>query len=208
MRLSNITAVFFDFDGVLCTDRFYTTLMPEYPHVVDWISNHIFSGEKYCDRWMRGEFDYRQINRIIAEATGISHALLDERLVASVSLMKVNLELVKFAEKLQEKGVKVALVTNNMDVFNEITIPVKQLDKTFPEIVNSCDFMLMKQDENGRLFDIALQKLGLASYEGVLLIDDTLIYCDIFKAKGGQVYRYSNQVDFLQWAKDFVLSSA
>jgi len=207
VRLSNITTAFFDFDGVLCTDRFYTTLMPEYPHVVEWIGSHIFSGEKYCDRWMRGEFMWRDINKVIADATGISHELLNELFVNSVRLMKINQYLIKFAEKLQIKGIKTAIVTGNMDIFNEITVPEKHLDKTFPVIVNSYDYKLMKQDENGRLFDIALNKLGLYSYDGVLLVDDTPAYCELFKNKGGQVYQYSNQIAFERWAKDFIASS-
>jgi FMN phosphatase YigB (HAD superfamily) len=197
--MSKISAVFFDFDGVLCTDRFYSTLIPAYPHIVDWIGNHIFSGEKYCDRWMRGEFTYRRINQIISNATGIPLETLNDLFVASVRQMTINSALIKLAEKLKGKHIKTALVTNNMDVFNEITIPEKELDKTFPVIVNSYNFKMMKQDENGRLFDIALNRLGLSSYEGVLLIDDSIGCCAIFKQKGGEVYQYSNQNDFEEW---------
>jgi len=204
--MSQISAVFFDFDGVLCTDRFFAALKPDYPQVQEWISQHVFGGEKYGDRWMRGEFTYRQINRIIAGATGISNDLLDKVLIAGVGRMKVNAALIQFAEKLKQNDIKVALVTNNMDVFNEITIPVKQLDRTFPLIVNSCDFKLLKQDENGRLFDIAREKLSFATFKDILLIDDSVTYCEIFKEKGGKIYQYSNQADFFQWAKDFVPS--
>jgi len=55
---------------------------------------------------------------------------------------------------------------------------------------------------NGRLFDIALRMLGLHSFKGVLLVDDTKTYCDIFKKKGGEVYQYSSQEDFSQWSKN------
>jgi FMN phosphatase YigB (HAD superfamily) len=200
--MPEISAVFFDFDGVLCTDRFYSTLLPDYPHVLDFIGEHIFGGEKYCDRWMRGEFTYRQINKIISDATGIPLEKLHTLLISSVRRMTVNPSLIHFAEKLNKRDIKTALVTNNMDVFNEITIPDKRLDKVFPVIVNSYDFKLMKQDENGRLFDIALKKLGLGSYEGVLLIDDTPAYCEIFRQKGGNPYRYSGPADFNGWIKD------
>jgi FMN phosphatase YigB (HAD superfamily) len=203
--MSTISTVFFDFDGVLCTDRFFAALKPDYPDVQEWISQHIFGGEKYGDRWMRGELNYRQINRIIAEATGISPELLDKLLISGVGRMKVNAALIQFAENLKQNDIKVALVTNNMDVFSEIIVPVKKLDKTFSIIVNSFEYGLMKQDKNGRLFDIALNWLGLNSFDGVLLIDDTPVYCDIFKAKGGQVYQYSNQADFLQWAEKLTI---
>jgi len=202
--MPEISVVFLDFDGVLCTDRFYTTLMPEYPQALEWIGEHIFSGEKYCDRWMRGEFTYRDINRIISDSTGIYPEVLNELLVSSVRQMKINRALIQFAEKLKKKAIKTALVTNNMDVFNEITVPEKHLDKTFPVIVNSCDFKIMKQDENGRLFDIALHRLGLSSYEGVLLVDDSVTYCDIFKEKGGMVYQYSDQQTFESWVNNYI----
>jgi FMN phosphatase YigB (HAD superfamily) len=179
--------------------------MPEYPQVLDWISRHIFSGEKYGDRWMRGGLTYRQINRIISEATGISQDLLNERLIPSVRRMKVNPSLIQLAENLKTRGIQVALVTNNMDVFNQVTIPEKQLDKTFPVIINSCNHGLMKQDENGRLFDIAREKLGLPDFKDILLIDDSVTYCDIFKAKGGQAYFYRDQEAFLGWAETMVL---
>ena len=197
-----MSAVFFDFDGVLCTDRFYTTLIPEYPQALEWIGEHIFSGEKYCDRWMRGEFTYQQINSLISNATGIPLERLNELLITSVRRMKVNTALIRLAETIKNKDIKTALVTNNMDIFNEITVPEKHLGKTFPVIVNSCDFKLMKQDENGRLFDIALHRLGLGSYEGVLLVDDSVTYCDIFREKGGEVYQYSDQQAFELWTKN------
>jgi FMN phosphatase YigB (HAD superfamily) len=202
--MDKFAAVFFDFDGVLCTDRFYTTLLPDYPQVVDWISAHVFSGEKYCDNWMRGELNWHDINNIIARATTVSPRLLDERLLSSVRKMTVNPALMQFAEALKQKGVKVALVTSNMDVFNEITVPEKHLDETFPVIANSYDYKLMKHDENGRLFDIALRRLGLRSYEGVLLIDDSPICCDIFIEKGGEAYRYTGLSAFEEWSKALI----
>jgi FMN phosphatase YigB (HAD superfamily) len=193
--MSKISAVFFDFDGVLCTDKFYSTLVPDYPKVFSWVGEHIFGGEKYCDRWMRGEFTYRQINKITSDATGIFYEQLNKKLLTSVRRMKVNPSLMH---------IKTALVTNNMDVFNEITISEKRLDNTFPVIVNSYDYKIMKQDENGRLFDIALSRLGLSSYEGVLLIDDSMTYCNIFKEKGGLTYHYSEQKDFELWVKSWM----
>jgi FMN phosphatase YigB (HAD superfamily) len=202
--MSNLNAVFFDFDGVLCTDRFYTTLEPDYPQVINWINQHVFGGEKYADRWMRGEYTYRQINKIIADATGIPYPLLNERMLASIHLMKVNPVVLQFAEDLKKKSIKTAIVTGNMDVFDEITVPEKKLDKIFPVIVNSWDFKLMKQDENGILFDIALQRLGLYSYKGVTLVDDSLAYCDMFKEKGGDYYHYTDQEAFEKWAKELL----
>jgi FMN phosphatase YigB (HAD superfamily) len=200
--MSPLSTVFFDFDGVLCHDRYYTTLQPDYPHVMKFVNEAIFGGEqKYADRWMRGEFTYQQINRIIADSTGIPFGQLNELFLASVRQMRLNPTLLQFAENLKQRGAAIALVTGNMDVFNEVTVPEKGLDKLFPVIVNSFDHRLMKQDENGRLFDVALGKLGLASYQGTWLIDDSLLACAIFEAKGGRAYHYSDQANFEQWAE-------
>jgi FMN phosphatase YigB (HAD superfamily) len=204
VKLANITAVFFDFDGVLGTDRFYTTLGPEYAAVTHWINRNVFSGEKYCDAWMRGELSWWDINKIIAAATGMDCELLDEKLEESVRLMQVNHVLIELAEKLKRSGIKVALVTNNMDIFNDITVPEKGLDKVFPVIVNSFDCKLMKHDEDGRIFDIAREKLGLPDFKDILLFDDTQTYCEIFRKKGGQAFQYENQEAFLKWVKDSI----
>ena len=202
--MQNLSAVFFDFDGVLCTDRFYATLEPEYPNVTEWINRHVFGGESYFVRWMRGEFTHRQINAIIAEKTGLEFDKLNELFIRSVRQMKINAAVIEFAKALQQKNVKTALVTGNMDIFNEITVPEKQLDKIFPVIVNSYDYKLLKIDDNGRLFDIALKKLGLASYEGVSLIDDSFTHCQIFHEKGGEFFHYTNVIEFEQWTKQFL----
>jgi FMN phosphatase YigB (HAD superfamily) len=201
--MSKLIAVLFDFDGVLCTDRFYTTLEPEYPDVISWINRHVFGGENYFVRWMRGEYTHRQINAIIAEKTGLEFNKLNELFIESVRQMKINPVVIEFAKKLQHKNIKTALVTGNMDIFNEITVPEKQLDKVFPVIVNSYDFNLLKVDENGKLFDIALHQLGLASCEGVILVDDSLTHGQIFKEKGGEFFYYTGQEAFEKWAKEF-----
>jgi FMN phosphatase YigB (HAD superfamily) len=194
--------LFFDFDGVLCKDRFYTTLIPQYPDVYQFISNAIFGGEqKYAERWMRGQFSYHEINQLISEATGIPLNTLSELFFDSVRQMRVNLQLIEFAETIKEKGFHIALVTNNMDIFNEITIPEKGLDRLFPVIVNSFDYGIMKHEKGGRLFDIALAKMGLDSYEDVWLIDDSPLVCTIFSGKGGHAYQYNDQAEFEQWIK-------
>ena len=195
-------AVFFDFDGVLCTDRFYTNLEPDFPSAIRFIDETIFNGaDNYADRWMRGEYTYHEINRLIAEVTGVPFEKLTRLFIESVRRMRVSSTLTQFALYLIQKGIKIALVTNNMDIFNEVTIPEKKLAEIFPVIVNSFDYKRMKHDDNGKLFDIALEKVGLDSYQGICLIDDYLSNCALFSAKGGYAYRYSGIEPFITWAQ-------
>ena len=146
--------------------------------------------------WMRGKYSYQEINGVISDATGVPFSKVTELFKTGVRQMRINPALIQFALSLKRRGIRIALVTNNMDIFNEITIPEKNLADVFPVIINSFDYKLMKQDENGKLFDIALVKLGLDSYQGVYLIDDSPTYCTIFTAKGGNAYQYSGQKEF------------
>jgi FMN phosphatase YigB (HAD superfamily) len=202
--MQQLRAVLFDFDGVLCTDHFYTTLKQKYPQVIKFINENIFSGpQHYADRWMKGEFSYHQINKLISDTTGIPFEELTELFKTSVRQMKISPALIQLALLLKKRGTKIALVTGNMDIFNEITIPEKHLADIFSVIVNSCDYKMGKYDDNGKLFDIALEKLGLSSFQGVLLVDDSLTSCTIFTAKGGLAHQYSGQAELELWLKRF-----
>jgi FMN phosphatase YigB (HAD superfamily) len=202
------SAVFFDFDGVLCTDYFYTTLEQDYPEVRRYINANIFGGPgKYPERWMRAELTYRDINKIISDATGITFERLTGLFKESVRLMRINPTLIQFALELKRAGIKTALVTGNMDIFNEITVPEKKLAEVFPVIINSFDYRMMKRDENGKLFDIALKKLGLDSYQGTWIIDDSPDICALFTAKGGRAHRFSGMREFELWLEQIFYPS-
>ncbi len=122
-------AVFFDFDGVLSTDRFYSTLVTQYPKVCEYKDNVIFRGqEKFGDRWMRGEFTYKQINQMIADATGVPFEIINNMFIESVRSFQLEKELLSYIKELREMGIPVALVTNNMDIFNEVTVPTHRLE--------------------------------------------------------------------------------
>jgi hypothetical protein len=46
-----------------------------------------------------------------------------------------------------------------MDVFDKITVPHNTLHEVFPIIINSCNYGVLKHEENGKLFDIVMGKL-------------------------------------------------
>lgn len=197
--------VLFDFDGVLSKDRYYSTCAKEYPQICEYVDNVIFRGEEqYANRWMRGEFTYQQINQIIADETKVRIDIINKLFIESVRNFKVEKVLIDFARELKKLGIKIALVTNNMDVFNEITIPTHKLNKIFPVIVNSSDNGAMKHEQNGKLFDIALNELGISSFENVLLIDDSEKACSQFELKGGVAYRYVGIDEFIKWKESIL----
>ncbi|MEI8061305.1 MAG: HAD family hydrolase [Candidatus Berkelbacteria bacterium] len=192
MRKSNLKTVLFDFDGVLCRDRFYEkTLLPDYADVYDWIQENIFANHELVGKWMRGKVSSSDINLLIAANTGIDYKTLVTLYKESVRQMQLDQNLLDLAQLFRKSGVKVAIVTGNMDVFSQITVPNYKLNEKFDLIVNSADYKLNKDDENGKLFDIVMEELG-ADIKNSLLIDDSAKTINLFKRKGGQGHIYKN----------------
>lgn len=181
----------FDFDGVLCRDRFYThTLFPQYKNIVDWIQGNVFGNVELVEKWMRGQTTSEEINKIVAEAHGFEFTFLHKEFLKSVQLMQLNENIKKLVRKLKVSGRKVGLVTNNMDVFSDITIKNHKLDELFDVIINSSDYGMLKKDNNGELFDIALRKLK-SEIRDSLVIDDSSVVIEMYHQKGGQGFLYT-----------------
>lgn len=180
--------ILFDFDGVLCHDRFYVqTLLPEYTHVYEWIQSNIF-GTPHED-WLRGIVNSEKINKIISDATGIEFDVLHKKFLESVRMMKLDERVKALAAELKSSGLKIGLVTDNMDVFSDITIKNHKLDDVFEAIINSADYGILKKDDNGKLFDIALEKLNVP-IKNTLMIDNSPVVIDLYTKKGGEGFLY------------------
>ncbi len=192
--------ILFDFDGVLCHDRFYgNRVQNQYPKVHDWIQQNIFGKDGGIVKdWMRGKINAREVNRIIAENTGIEKELLHEMLIDSVKEMKIDERMMEEARRLKRSGCKLCLVTDNMDVFTEITVGNHKLDSLFDGIVNSSDHGCLKKDENGKLFDIALSVVGERNMGNTLLIDDSADAIELYRKKGGNAHHYRNFDEFMK----------
>lgn len=198
-----IKTIIFDFDGVLCKDIFYSSLKNSYPAIHEYVENKIFrSGGDLVNRWMRNIITSDDINRMISENNNnIAFKEIKKIFEDDLLNMKVDQKLLNFAKEQSNMGRKVALLTNNIDIFSTITVPNHKLNEIFNVIVNSADHGLLKIDQGGKLFDIAMEKIGSNDYASTLLIDDSLKVKPVFEAKGGHVYTYNNFDDFIEWAK-------
>jgi len=198
----NIRTILFDFDGVFCHDRFYVkTLLPKHRKTYDWIQENLFErNQDFVHRWMKGQITSSEVNRWIAEKTDIDCEQLVHLFSESVRLMVIDQELLELITQLRNKGIKIGLVTDNMDVFSTITITSHKLNERFDAIINSADYGFLKKDENGKLFDIALERVG-ESIEESLLVDNSATAIALFKQKGGQAYLYENFRVFEEWAQ-------
>lgn len=177
--------VLFDFDGVLSTDKLYeSTLLPEYPKVFTWTQKNIFSESKTFNAWMRGHIHSREVNMQIAQQTGMELSHITALYEQSIRDMRLNQEMIQLARHLRSVGTQVGIVTSNIDAFSYLTVPHHNLKEIFPVIVNSADRGLLKSDNGGQLFDIALDLLG-ADVRTSLLLDDAPSNIMLFKRKGG-----------------------
>ena len=178
-------AVLFDFHKTLCHDNFYeSVLSAEHANVREWITKNIFQNSELVKEWMRGKTDWRSIHTHIVAATGIDRELLDRAFIESVKRMRLDEEMIRLAQELKQKGFIVAIVTDNMDIFSEITVPYHGLADVFDVIFNSADQTLLKGDEHGKLFAIVADKIGIATNQSIL-IDDSKKTTDLFRELGG-----------------------
>jgi FMN phosphatase YigB (HAD superfamily) len=190
--MKRIKTVLFDFDGVLCHDRFYEkTLVSKYQEVYAWIQANIFTDHGLVGKWMRGGVTSKDINELVVRNTNVEYETLAALYEESVKRMELDQELLDLAKSFRNSGNKIAIVTGNMDVFSDITVENHSLNEKFDLIVNSADYKLNKDDENGKLFDIVMGKLR-GNIKTSLLIDDSAKTIKLFKEKGGMGHIYKN----------------
>lgn len=201
MAKRTIKAIISDFDGVLCSDYFYHTLEKKLPDVYDLINLDLFKENRWMVKdWMRGKINSRDINKYLADKTSLSEEFLNKELERSVEMMKLNSKLVNFIRNTKKKGIKTALLTDNMDVFEKITIPNKNLGSVFDFIIPSFKYGKLKGDDNGGLLDVARELLGV-SFEEILVLDDWDILGDFVKARNSNFYLYNKNTmeNFDKW---------
>jgi len=189
-KILSYRTVLFDFDGVLCHGRFYEkALLPEHREVRDWLQANVFGDKELVRKWMRGQVGSVEVNRLIAQNTNIEYGTLARLFEESVVGMELDKEVLAVAESLKRAGRKIGLVTDNMDVFTKITVPNHRLDSLFDVIINSADHGVLKNEDGGRLFDIALSALG-EDVGDSLMVDDSAATIELFRQKGGQGFVY------------------
>lgn len=191
--MKDCQTIIFDFDGVLSCDKFYEPeLIEQFPEVYKWIQTNIFgSNNRLVTDWMRGKLASEDIHKVMAMNIDINHEVLNEILEQSVVEMRIDIRVKNLAWRLKQEGYKLSLVTDNMDVFSRITVKNHKLNELFDVIVNSADYGYLKNDFGGKLFDIALAKIG-STIEKSLLIDDSLKTIELYKQKGGDGFLYTN----------------
>ena len=195
-----IKAAFWDFDGVWSKDRFYKSLAQLHPKAHEFVQTEVFgqNSNGTVDKWMRAELTMTDVNKLISQKTGIDFDLLTKSFVEDVAQMVIEMRHIPIVEQLKQNGVKVGMITNNMDIFSTITAPrLHLLDLFDSRVYNSFTYGLLKADG---LYDIAMRNAGLTDYSTALMIDDSPRARAAFEVKGGQTYAYTTFEEFQTWA--------
>lgn len=191
--------VFWDFNGVISHDFFYRPLQKTHPKAWDFIQSHVFGplGGDIIPRWMRADVDLGYVNNHINQQTGVDLTTLEESVARGGAQFAIDSRHFELIDRLKSKGVKVGLVTDNMDVFDLYINPHYQFETLFDVVVNSFPFKKLKREG---LFDIAMKLIGTDDYSSTLLIEDSPRSISHFQSLGGDGHHYRNFEDFKLWA--------
>lgn len=201
---SKLNLILFDFYNVLSKSHFYTNLANNYSGQHKIITQSLFSPEAYplLSRWMRGDISYKDIHNKISPLVGLPASFLNKALIESVKQITLNTELLAFSQKMRSLGVRVAILTDNFDVFEEIYVPHANLDKKFDNIFSSASQKKLKLDNNGEIIFKAISKMN-SQPENTLFIDDCKENGNDFTRAGGIFYQYDKYIDghkdFIKW---------
>lgn len=204
MDQKKLSLILFDFHKVLSQGNFYTPLIDTQPEVYKKIVETLFfpEGYKLISRWMRGELSYKDIHKMIASTVGLTAESLDEALIESVKKIELNEKMMTFSQEMRSLGIKVAILTDNMDVFTDFFVPYVGLDKKFDKIFSSAQHKKLKLDNKSEFIFDAILEMG-SQPENTLFIDDCIDNGDFLKEAGGIFYQYDNYIEghskFIIW---------
>ncbi|MBD3300725.1 MAG: hypothetical protein GF347_05230 [Candidatus Moranbacteria bacterium] len=186
-------AILFDFDGVLTNDLIFVGFRKKNPKLWNFLQKEIFVHNKkhtLFKEYMRGEFNYKYFLECLSAQTKVPYQELEEEFFSSIYSIKVDNLILDFISKLKKKF-KVALISDNIDIFSQIVVKNNRLDELFPVIINSFDYGFLKTDQNGELLDIAIRAIRHNDYKHSLMIDDCKTVVKIFKKKGGRAFLFN-----------------
>ena len=191
-----IRCIVLDFGRTLSSEPYFKPLGPE---GIARISALVFGDNslRWADPWMRGELSSRDVARYLAEHTPYAVEELLDALRRGCANVTFNPAVWDLAVQQRGLGRKLALVTANMDVFSEVIVPAHHLEETFHAIVNSADYGTLDKTQ---LWQHAFDLIGEScSFTDSLLIEDSLVNVERFRALGGHAYRYTDDASLRAW---------
>lgn len=189
-----------DFDGVLSNGRFYESTVSDNNELTRRIQSYLFSPDKdeLVKEWMRGKYSYEQIHQIASKNVQVSEDELNHLLVQSVKEFELNTALLDHISRLRKNEWSVYLYTDNMDIFDRVSVPYFGLEKHFDAIYSSSAYGYLKF-EDASLLSILKNEQAITQ-ETIYLLDDK-VHQEAIKA-GVCSFHYTDwslQSNFEKW---------
>lgn len=151
---------------------------------------------KWCDEiftdcilkdWMKDKVSFDQLCKLGLDKYSLTKKEIVSSFVKDIGEYGPNWELLFVIDELFPNSKKI-LFSDNPLIFREnILKHNRDLQDYFDEVILSCDYGVLKEDEVPNLFDVALIKLELNNFNNVVLIDDNAGNCEQFKKRGGHI---------------------
>lgn len=189
-RLKKLKVVFIDWHKTLCSCLFFHHLQESDKELFDKLEHRLFEEmpiEQFIE-WMRGNLTKQDI---VARLAGDDLSVSTVAEILKTSCEKMYLErkdFLKWIRKIRKKGKKVVIATDNVDTFDDYTVPALKLHRYFDDILCSFQLRMLKNDvDNGKMlfFDDFLRKNDI-KYDEAILLDDSIETNELCKKYGMQ----------------------
>ncbi len=176
-RLVRLKVVFVDWHKTLCSCPFFHQLQKQDEALYDKLDHRLFEDmpiEQFVE-WMRGRITKEDIIKRLS-GNDLSLSLVADLLKTGCETMTLDRkDYLKWIKKIRKKGKKVVIATDNVDTFDDYTVPALKLNRYFDDILCSFRLQKLKYDVvDGKMlfFDDFLKKHGIR-YDEAMLIDDS-----------------------------------
>ena len=175
-RLNRLKVVFVDWHKTLCSCPFFHHLEKKDTALYEKLDHRLFEEMPVEDfiEWMRGNISKDEIVKRLA-GNDLSCSEIAALLKQGCETMSLDRkDYLKWIKKIRKKGKKAVIATDNVDTFDDYTVPALRLNRYFDDILSSFQLKKLKKDAEGKkllFFDDFLKKNGI-KYEEAMLIDD------------------------------------
>lgn len=152
----NYKVLFIDWDGTLSNSKFWERWKNDTENHTKYhlLQNALFNSkasEELIIEWMIGSKSYKDVLGFVSEITGIDYSeLADELIYSSEHMEFIDTNTPHLIKKLQSKGMKVVIATDNMDTFGNWTVPTLKLGQMFDDILASDKLGVLKSNVSSK----------------------------------------------------------
>lgn len=186
--MQNIKTIFLDWNGTICNNVFGEQLNNSTTKdIFEKITKSLFVNNCHLiEPWMKNKLNFNDIIDVIHKETGFDKTFLKEQLIiSSINMSYIDPEIPSVIKAIQNKGIKVVLASDNMDIFR-YTITNLKMDLLFDDLLLSNEIGFVKSElKNNKslFFDNYINKHHL-TYDNCVLIDDSQEIANTCKSIG------------------------